>query len=54
MAIEKLITEAQAKRHSDAGVTIVDLRDPVAFRDWISTGIEKLHATPDLNACRSS
>jgi rhodanese-related sulfurtransferase len=37
MAFEKLITEAQAVQMSDAGAMVVDLRDPIAFRDGALT-----------------
>jgi rhodanese-related sulfurtransferase len=33
MAFEKVITEAQAKQKAAAGTQVVDLRDPISFRD---------------------
>jgi rhodanese-related sulfurtransferase len=33
MAFEKVITEVQAKQKAAAGIQVVDLRDPISFRD---------------------
>lgn len=33
MAIERVVTEAAVKKLSDKGAKVIDLRDPVSFRD---------------------